>query len=102
MAIGNTVTVASLNAQAAQLAMVWRNNSAATLTLQAYTTAQGSSGLVTLGFTSGDATSLIALVNNMGTLAGVYNGTVQQGGTGGTGASLFNFGNALTALTGPF
>jgi len=32
-----------------------------------------------------------------GNLAGVYYGTVQQGGTGGTGAVLFNFDNALAA-----
>jgi hypothetical protein len=102
MAIGNIPTVASLNSQAAQLAMTLRNNAAAILTLQAYTTAQGQAGLVTLGFSSGDATSFIALVNNMATLAQIYNGTVQQGGSGGTGASLFNFGNALAALTGPF
>lgn len=31
-----------------------------------------------------------------GTLAGVYFGLVQQGGTGGTGAAEFNFNNALS------
>lgn len=34
----------------------------------------------------------------LNTIAGAYFGTVQQGGTGGTGAILFNFDNALSPL----
>lgn len=43
-----------------------------------------------------DATQAENFIDYMGaTLAGVYFGLVQQGGTGGTGASQFNFNNAL-------
>jgi len=42
------------------------------------------------------ATDALYKANLMGgNLAGVYYGTVQQGGTGGTGAVLFDFDNAL-------
>jgi len=36
----------------------------------------------------------------MNTIAGCYYGTVQQGGSGGTGATEFNFNNALSVLWG--
>ena len=101
MAIGNQPNVQQLNSQAAQLAGTWRTTAQQTLALQAYVTGLGQAGLVTLGFASGDATALIAAVNNMATMAQIFQGTVQQGGSGGTGASLFNFQNALVALTGP-
>jgi len=101
MAIGNQPNVAQLNSQAAQLAGTWRSTAQQTLALQAYVTGLGQAGLVALGFASGDATAFIAAVNNMATMAQIFQGTVQQGGTGGTGASLFNFQNALVALTGP-
>lgn len=37
-------------------------------------------------------------ISYFNTLAGVYYGTVQQGGNGGTNASTFNFNNALAPL----
>lgn len=101
MPIGNQPNVQQLNSQAAQLATMLRSNAEQVLQLQAYTTGLGQAGLVTLGFASADATAFIGAVNNMATLAQIYQGTVQQGGTGGTGATLFNFQNALVALTGP-
>lgn len=45
-----------------------------------------------------DAQYALNLINYMSTVAGCYKGTVQQGGNGGTGAVLFNFDNALSAL----
>lgn len=39
-------------------------------------------------------------INHMATCAGCYKGTVQQGGSGGTGAILFNFEDFLTHLWG--
>jgi hypothetical protein len=102
MAVGNVPTMAQLNSQVAQLATQYRTTAMSVLWLQAYVTALGQAGLVALGFGSGDATTLIAQVNYMATLAQIYQGTVQQGGTGGTGASLFNFQNALVAVTGPY
>jgi len=45
-----------------------------------------------------DAQYALNVVNYLSTLAGVYYGTVQQGGTGGTGAIDFNFDNAFSPL----
>jgi hypothetical protein len=95
MAIGNQPTVVQLNGQAAQLATMFRTTAQQALYFQAYVvTALGSSGLVALGFTSGDATSMIAMANYMATCAQVFQGTATQGTT-------FNFQNALIPLTGP-
>jgi len=96
MAIGNQPNAAQLNAQAAQLAMSWRSLAQQTAALQAYVTGLGSAGLqaAPLSFSSGDASAFITACNYMATLAQVYQGTATQG-------SLFNFGNALVALTGP-
>ena len=102
MAIGNVPTVAQLNSQAATTALAWRTVAQNSASLQAWAVAQGQAGLVALGMTSGDATSFLTMCGYMSSLSQVYNGALQQGGTGGTGASLFNFGNALTALTGPY
>ena len=101
MAIGNQPNVQQLNSQAAQLASAWRSDAQQALALQAYVTALGQAGLVALGFVAADATAFTTAVNNMATMAQIFQGTVQQGGTGGTGATLFNFQNALVALTGP-
>ena len=51
-----------------------------------------------MGFATGDATSANLLLGYMNTLVGVYDGTVQAGGTGGTVATMFNYANALSAL----
>lgn len=102
MAIGSVATQAQLNAQLAQLAQGLRTTAGQILLLWAYANNPGQAGLVSLGFAAADATAFIAAVDNLATVAQVYQGTVQQGGTGGTGASLFNFGNALAAVTGPY
>jgi hypothetical protein len=101
MAIGNQPNMQQLNSQAAQYATTWRTIAEQSLALQAYITSLGQAGLVALGFVAGDATAFITAVNQMATMAQIFQGTVQQGGTGGTGANLFNFQNALVALTGP-
>lgn len=101
MAIGNDPNTAQINSQIAQLASQWRTIAQQTQAFQAYVVALGSAGLIAKGFTSGDAAAILQQSAYMATLAGVYQGTVQQGGSGGTGASLFNFQNALVAVTGP-
>lgn len=45
-----------------------------------------------------DAALALQYIGYFTTLAGVYGGTVQQGGSGGTGATTFNFNNALAPL----
>ena len=46
------------------------------------------------------ATTLQTLMSYVSTVYGVYFGDVQQGGSGGTGAILFDFNNAFAALWG--
>jgi hypothetical protein len=94
VAIGNTPTMAQLNAQAAQVAMAFRTNAQQALALQAYVVGLGSAGLQAMGFAAADATAMLAQCNYMATLAQVFQGTATQG-------SMFNFQNALVALTGP-
>jgi hypothetical protein len=94
MAIGNDPNMQQINSEAAQIAGQFRSNALQAQELQAYVVGLGQAGLVALGFASGDATLLLTCCSYMATLAGVYQGTVTQG-------SLFNFQNALVALTGP-
>lgn len=93
MAIGNIPTMAQLNTQAYQIALLYRSAAQQALAFQAFVVAQGSAGLQGLGFAAADASALITQADYMATLAQVYTGTATQ-------ASLFNFQNALIALTG--
>lgn len=61
-------------------------------------TALGSDGLVANGFTSDEAAAMIANVAFMSIPVNVYYGTVQQGGSDGTGATLVNVNEALAPL----
>jgi hypothetical protein len=45
-----------------------------------------------------DAQMALNYIGYLNTLSGVYYGTVQQGGTGGTAATMYNFNNALSPL----
>jgi hypothetical protein len=47
-----------------------------------------------------NAALALSMISYLNTNAGVYFGTVQQGGTGGTGAILFNFGQELSQVWG--
>ena len=100
MAIGNIPSVAQLNGQAAQIASSWRAVALQTIWFQAYIASLGTAGLEALGFAAADAAAMQTQANYMLSLAQIYQGTLQQGGTGGTGAIEFNFENALVALTG--
>lgn len=60
----------------------------------------GSANLQAWGYSPADAATALTLIGYMTTISGVYLGTVQQGGSGGTGAILFNFENALSQLWG--
>ena len=100
MAVGNQPTAQVINSTAGRIAVTMRQVMEAARDLETQVTSLGSSGLQAAGLSSGDAASLITLVNYMSTVAGCYYGTVQQGGTGGTGAITFNFDNALSALWG--
>lgn len=51
-----------------------------------------------MGYNPTDAARALALIGFLNTVSGVYFGSVQQGGAGGTGASVFDFDNALSVL----
>jgi hypothetical protein len=102
MAIGTVATQAQLNAQLSSVAMGLRSTAGQIIFLWTYANNLGLAGLEALGFSVADATAFLAAADNLATVAQVYQGTVQQGGTGGTGATLFNFQTALAAVTGPY
>jgi hypothetical protein len=60
----------------------------------------GTANLETAGYDSTDAATFLSLLAYFSTVAGVYYGTVQAGGTGGTGAIDFDYDNALSVLWG--
>jgi len=98
MAVGDQTSQGAVNATLTQLARDWRDLADRTLQRQAEYVKLGASGLQGMGFTPADATTALDDINHMATLAGCYKGTVQQGGSGGTGAILFNFQDFLTHL----
>lgn len=98
MSVGNQTSQGNVNTTLTTLATSLRELMNDILQQQQYLVKLGSTGLQGLGFTAGDATTVLDDVNHMATVAGCYKGTVQQGGTGGTGAILFNFEDFLTHL----
>jgi hypothetical protein len=98
MAIGQQTSTGNINQMLTQLAIQWRDLSNQTLQQWAFLNKLGQDGLETLTFTSDDATAVLTAIDQMVQPAQVYKGTVQSGGTGGTGAILFNFEDAQTPL----
>lgn len=102
MAIGISTDPATLNGEVAAIARAWRDVALESTRLATWLSKQDDATVAAAyNIAAGDVAQLRADVGYFATLAGVYNGTVQQGGTGGTGASTFNFGDALTPWTGP-
>ena len=105
MAVGSQATVAQVNQALTQLAVQLRELMGQVHQQWAFLNKLGATGLQNLGgagagFSAADAATVLQMINNMATVQGCYAGTVQQGGTGGTGAILFNFEDALTPLWG--
>ena len=100
MAVGSQPSQGNINSTLTQLALALRELSNDMLEQGEYLNGLGLAGLEALGFTSDDAATVLQLIDYMTTVAGCYKGTVQQGGTGGTGAILFDFESALTPLWG--
>jgi hypothetical protein len=98
MAVGAQPTVAGLNQSLTSAAQEMRNTMQAVANFTLQVQNLGTGGLTGLGFSSGDAASMLQYAGYLNTLVGCYQGTVQQGGSGGTGAILFNFQNALSAV----
>lgn len=102
MAIGNSATNQfALNSQAGQLAIALRDTCHKILALQTWVVQQGSNGLQAIGFTAPDAAAFMTEVSYMNSIALIFTGQLQQGGTGGIGAIMFNFESGISALTGP-
>jgi hypothetical protein len=98
VAAGNQPTDISVNNTLTSLSVALRNICDQIRMQSTPIQNMGSGGLETLGFSSGDAGAVLTFMGYMNTVAGVYYGTVQQGGSGGTGASEFDFDNALSQL----
>ena len=88
MAVGNQPTVQA------------RDNCQAITNYAEYVNQAGLAGLEALGYAAADAQLILSFASYLSTISGVFSGTVQQGGNGGTGAILFNFGTALAPLYG--
>lgn len=91
MAIGNQPSTGSINGSLTSMALDIRNWANQVLEEQEEITGLGVAGLEALGYSSGDAASVVAMYSYMSTIAGIYKGLVTQG-------SLFNFDNALSVL----
>jgi hypothetical protein len=90
--VGNQATVAGINNMLTQLYIQYRD-----LCQQIGNEAEdinklGSAGLQALGFSSGDATAILADVSYMNTGPQIFCGTATQ-------ATLFNFNDALAHLS---
>ena len=110
MAVGIQFNKDQVDSRLTQLAVRLRDVMADTTYLNTQVNGQGN-GLAVLeaaGYSSAanpanpasmsDAAYALQKLAYLNTLAGCYLGTVQQGGTGGTGAATFNFDNALSTL----
>jgi hypothetical protein len=103
MSAGNPVTAQALNQRLGQVAVQMRMVMESASDLFKVANGLGSGGLqaAPIGMDSATASDYELKSGYLNTLAGVYYGTVQQGGSGGTGASQFNFDNALSTAWGP-
>lgn len=110
MSIGNQATVSGLNNTLSNYATGLRNYMTGLSQLSTFINGQGN-GLQTLeqiGYGStantsnpgnvSDAQLVLNMIGYLNTIAGVYFGNVQQGGSDGTGAILFNFDQELSQL----
>lgn len=97
MPLGNQPNVLQLNAEAVQIASLFRQAAELAQELQAYVVNLGASGLQNLnggGFSVPDSTAFLTQCSYLANVAGVIQGTA-------TVAAPFNFVNAWVALTGP-
>lgn len=112
MSVGNQLSKAYVDQLLSDNAVMLRAMAARAQNLMTMVNAGGDlhAALVALGFDAtpnpenpggvSDADAATAYIGYMNTLAGIYYGTVQQGGDGGTGAEKFNFHQAFAPLWG--
>ena len=93
MAIGYRVSVGGINSQAGGLASRWQQVAADLLTFSTIAGALSHADLVTLGFSSADATAMVTLITQMGDFANVYYGNQAQ-------SPAFNYDTAFLPVRG--
>jgi hypothetical protein len=110
MPVGTQPTNATIDNQLTAMSLQLRNlmQAAVNLSTQVNGTGQGLAVLEGYGYSSAanagnpgdisDASYALQMIAYLNTVAEVYFGNVQQGGSGGTGAVTFNFNNALAEL----
>jgi len=110
MSVGNQSTKASTDQTLSSIAVQMRNvfQLIENLNTQVNGGGSGLAYLESIGYgntsnpgnpgSQSDAAYAQSLLAYMNTVSGVYHGTVQQGGSGGTGASDFDFDSALAPL----
>lgn len=100
MSVGNQVQSPYIDQQITALAVQMRKVMQAAQDMSTWINGQGQ-GLAMLeaaGYDPADAALAQQMIAYMNTVAGCYFGTVQQGGSGGTGAAQFNFNQALSQV----
>lgn len=98
MSVGGQASTATVDTAITQLSLGLRNTMQSITNLSMWINGQGN-GLATLeslGYDSTDAQSALTAISYLNTVAQVYYGIVQQGGSGGTGATAFNFNQQLS------
>jgi hypothetical protein len=102
MTVGNQGNSGQVDSLISNLSVNIRNLMQSAVNLSTWVNGQGDGQtfLESLGYDSGDATTALAAIAYLSTVAGCYYGTVQQGGTGGTGATTFNFNQELSQYWG--
>lgn len=112
MSVGTQGNSGNVDGQLTSIAIQMRNLMQAASNLSTWINGQGNglAFLEELGYPStanpdnpggvSDAQFALNMIAYFNTLAGIYYGTVQQGGTGGTGASTFNFNQELSQIWG--
>jgi hypothetical protein len=112
VSVGGQGGVSTVNSSLTNLSVGIRNLMEGVADTSTWVQGQGNGnlqqGLINLGYSTiptatnpggvSDAQLASNLLGYLTTLSGVYYGTVQQGGSGGTNATMFNFNNALGYL----
>src|SRR6185437_1683995 len=98
MTAGLQASQNSINSTIGGMTLTLRNLCQHAQDFQMWITQTGQSGLVALGFSATDATAIINAAGYLNTIAQICQGQVQQGGSNGSGAAMFNFMNALAPL----
>jgi hypothetical protein len=102
MAVGTQPTSATINNVMTALAVQLREVMAAINHLNTQVTngvlGDGQTTLESYGYSSADASAALNLIGYFNSVSEVYYGQLQAGGTGGTGATEFDYDNALSVL----